>query len=102
MACGCGKKNAAARAGGPSPAALGASAAKGSARRTPVKTRVRQTAQEMPTQGSRRPYNPMRYYVVAPDGTEAVYNTLAEAQTILRRHGGPVSGYLVESRRDSS
>lgn len=42
----------------------------------------------------------MRYYVVGPDGTETAYNTLAEAQTILRRNGGVAAGWRVDSRRE--
>jgi hypothetical protein len=38
----------------------------------------------------------MRYRVVSPQSDETIYNTLAEAQTALRR-GGP--GWRLESGR---
>jgi hypothetical protein len=101
MGCGCNKNRFAtgARIAATAPASGRTPA---SAARPPVKTKVRSTAHQMPEADSPRPFNRMRYYVKAPDGTEEVYNTLAEAQAILRRHGGPRSGYVVESRRDSS
>jgi len=102
MGCGCGKKNASA-----SPAARrAATAAAGRESRPAVTRRVRprkatSAAKERPTRESQRPANPLRYFVISPDGSEEEYRTLAEAQTVLRRHGHG-KGYKVESRRDSS
>jgi len=102
MACGCGKnkaKGAAARG------AVAAGAAKRTASRPPVKRTVspRSTsaAPERPTRDSPRPYNPMTYYVLHPDGTEVPHRTLAEAQTVIRR-AGRGSGLRLESRRQTS
>jgi len=97
MGCNCGKK----KAGVGSPAAARRVAATASPRRTPVRRVPSATARQMPTATAPRPANPLRYYVIAPDGTEERYNTLAEAQTVLRRHGYE-SGYKVESRRETA
>lgn len=71
---------------------------------TPVKRQIkpRPTARQMPEPSAPRPFNPMRYYVISLDGSEEVFNTLAEAQVILRRNGGPKAGFRVEPRRSSS
>lgn len=53
-------------------------------------------APETPTIDSRRPFRPMRYKVISPDGVTEIVNTLAEAQTLVRR-GGP--GWRMESGR---
>lgn len=71
IGCGCGKRNS-------SIAARGASSAS--------RTTRKRTA--------------LRYYVVDPEGAETSYNTLAEAQTILRNNGGPAAGWRVETRRE--
>lgn len=103
MGCNCGnKRNPASGARIAATAPVSGMPRQAEGGRTPVKIGVRSTAREMPEANSPRPFNRMRYYVKAPDGTEEVYNTLAEAQEVLRRHGGPRSGYVVESRRDSS
>lgn len=92
MGCNCGnKRNGPVGASGP-PAA----------RRTPpvVKRKIRPAAvaPQMPTRDAPRPFNRLRYYITFPNGEVESFNTLAEAQTVLRR----TPGAKIESRRDSS
>jgi len=88
MACGCGKKrqntNNTSTAGNPPQL---------------VTRRVVTPAQSRRVTPPHRPHTTLKYYLKAPDGTEQPYNTLAEAQQALRKHGGPKSGYVIEPRR---
>ena len=92
MGCGCGNKR--------NKGVAGAPAATTPRMRPVVKRQVARsstpTSRLMPTKTSVRPFNPLRYYVTYPDGNVESFNTLAEAQTILRR----TPGAKIESRRE--
>lgn len=104
MGCGCGK-NKTARSSAVAARKLAASSPRRGSDAEPVasvKRTVRQpaeTQQQATGRRVRRATSHVRYFVISPEGAETPYPTLAEAQTILRREGGPAAGWRIESRR---